>query len=237
MSRRVVTRQQTRAAATAAALQRRGSRASEGSRALGSQMRAAVTVAAGVEAGGSLTALDAGVELGVDVLWMPPASRADADDADDMFDRDYLGVLREASLVSTLAGIAGVPTAGRLAAALVLPRDQVAIDDLFVRSSMAQDYISHARVLDARFYPEAAAPGPIVSRLRSFTPVRGLVFGHYGEASADVHALIALAASKLAEMRWQLAGARSFSYGDAGFPRQPVSAENWLGNGTSDGTS
>eukprot|EP00327_Prymnesium_parvum_P013060 CAMPEP_0184401116 /NCGR_PEP_ID=MMETSP0007-20130409/77732_1 /TAXON_ID=97485 /ORGANISM="Prymnesium parvum, Strain Texoma1" /LENGTH=157 /DNA_ID=CAMNT_0026756363 /DNA_START=45 /DNA_END=518 /DNA_ORIENTATION=- len=74
---------------------------------------------------------------------------------------------------------------------------------------MAQDYISHARVLDARFYPEAAAPGPIVSRLRSFTPVRGLVFGHYGEASADVHALIALAASKLAEMRWQLAGARS----------------------------
>jgi len=76
-------------------------------------------------------------------------------------------------------------------------------------AAVANDYISHARALDARFYPGTAAPGPIVSRLRSFTQVRGLVYGQYGEASADVHTLISMAASKLAEIRWQLAGARS----------------------------
>jgi len=76
-------------------------------------------------------------------------------------------------------------------------------------ASVAHDYTSHARALDTRFYPEAAEPGPIMSRLRSFTQVRGLVFGQYGEASTDVHALVALTASKLAGMGWQLAGARS----------------------------
>ncbi|KAL1527728.1 hypothetical protein AB1Y20_009113 [Prymnesium parvum] len=49
----------------------------------------------------------------------------------------------------------------------------------------------------------------VIEPLRSFTQVRGLVFGHYGEASTDVHDLVTLAASNLAGMRWQLAGARS----------------------------
>ena len=40
---------------------------------------------------------------------------------------------------------------------------------------------------------------------------RGLVYGAYGEASDDVHALIDIAATKLAEQQWRVAGARSAS--------------------------
>ena len=43
------------------------------------------------------------------------------------------------------------------------------------------------------------------------TTVRGLVFGQYGEASADVHALIGVAAEEMAQQQWRLAGARSAS--------------------------
>ena len=75
--------------------------------------------------------------------------------------------------------------------------------------SVMTDYLSHARRLDRRYHPEVGAPGPIEQRLRSFTTVRGLVFGQYGEASADVHDLITTAADQLAQHRWQLAGARS----------------------------
>ena len=46
-------------------------------------------------------------------------------------------------------------------------------------------WLRHARALDERH----SAPGtaPIVEGLRLFTPTRGLVFGVFGEASADVH--------------------------------------------------
>eukprot|EP00327_Prymnesium_parvum_P013885 CAMPEP_0184403842 /NCGR_PEP_ID=MMETSP0007-20130409/85630_1 /TAXON_ID=97485 /ORGANISM="Prymnesium parvum, Strain Texoma1" /LENGTH=205 /DNA_ID=CAMNT_0026759975 /DNA_START=1891 /DNA_END=2507 /DNA_ORIENTATION=- len=108
-------------------------------------------------------------------------------------------------------------------------------------TAVMQDYVSHARALDARFYPDTTAPGPILSRLRSFTQVRGLVFGHYGEASADVHALISLAASKLAGMRWQLAGAwRALSDRDAcflSFLVSRASTEDWFGYGAGDGAA
>ena len=39
--------------------------------------------------------------------------------------------------------------------------------------------------------------------------MRGLVFGAYGEASADVHMLISIAADAISEEQWRLAGARS----------------------------
>ena len=42
-----------------------------------------------------------------------------------------------------------------------------------------------------------------------FTTVRGLVFGAYGEASADVHDLISACADQMAQRQWQLAGART----------------------------
>ena len=63
------------------------------------------------------------------------------------------------------------------------------------------------RELDARFSP----PGqqPILQRLESFGRTRGLVFGAYGEASADVHDLLRLAARAQAELLWRESGARS----------------------------
>ena len=69
------------------------------------------------------------------------------------------------------------------------------------------DYLRHAGILDARF----SRPGttPITDHLRSFGgQVRGLVFGAYGEASADVHDLLSVAADALAAQLWRLAGAR-----------------------------
>ena len=51
--------------------------------------------------------------------------------------------------------------------------------------------------------------GPILTRLRSFGRVRGLVYGAYGEASADVHDLLRTAAHEMAERTWRLLGARS----------------------------
>ena len=71
------------------------------------------------------------------------------------------------------------------------------------------DYQRSARLLDARYSP--AGTTPIHDRLTSYTPTRGLVFGAYGGASADVHDLVSLAASRVAERQWRLAGARSAS--------------------------
>ena len=71
------------------------------------------------------------------------------------------------------------------------------------------DYVQHARRLDRQYHAGAGPPGPIEQRLTSHSAVRGLVFGHYGEASADVHDLLRLAADALAEDQWRLLGARS----------------------------
>ena len=70
-------------------------------------------------------------------------------------------------------------------------------------------YLRHARELD-RVH---SAPGqtPIEDRLRWFSETRGLVFGGYAEASADVHDLLTLAARIIAEREYRLAGARSAS--------------------------
>ena len=70
-----------------------------------------------------------------------------------------------------------------------------------------QDYTQHARELDRRHSP--AGTTPILDRLRSFTRVRGLVFGQYGEASTDVHSLLSLAADGHASQRWRELGCRS----------------------------
>ena len=48
-----------------------------------------------------------------------------------------------------------------------------------------------------------------MDHLRSFTRVRGLVCGNYGECSPDVHELLAIIADGLAARRWRLMGARS----------------------------
>ena len=52
---------------------------------------------------------------------------------------------------------------------------------------------------------------------RSFTRVRGLVCGNYGECPPDVHELLAITADGLAERRWRLMGARSMTEARAFF--------------------
>ena len=59
-----------------------------------------------------------------------------------------------------------------------------------------------------RLYSPAGTT-PVEDRLRWYTPTRGLVFGQYGESSADVHDLVRAASHALAEQHWALAGARS----------------------------
>jgi hypothetical protein len=69
-------------------------------------------------------------------------------------------------------------------------------------------YRAHARKLDTRFTP-GVVPGPIEQRMESYGTTRGLVFGGYSEASPDVHDLITIAAARIADARWEFAGARS----------------------------
>ena len=72
---------------------------------------------------------------------------------------------------------------------------------------VAPAYTAHAQRLDTQLY--GAGVHHIENRLRAFGDTRGLVYGAYGEASDDVHALIAIAAAKLAGQQWRAAGARS----------------------------
>ena len=69
------------------------------------------------------------------------------------------------------------------------------------------EYLDHAREIDQKCGP----PGSklIEQRLRSYSETRGLVFGAYGEATADVHDLITAAAEAQARLQWRQAGARS----------------------------
>ena len=69
------------------------------------------------------------------------------------------------------------------------------------------DYQSHARALDRAHSP--AGQQPILDRLRSFGRTRGLIYGAYGEASHDVHALISIAADARARELWRAHGASS----------------------------
>ena len=69
------------------------------------------------------------------------------------------------------------------------------------------DYEGHARRIDARHSP--AGQTPVAQRLRELGDIRGLVFGQYAEASADVHGLLSAAADGMAERWWRLYGART----------------------------
>ena len=57
----------------------------------------------------------------------------------------------------------------------------------------------------------------VLDHLHSFTRVRGLVCGNYGECSPDVHELLSITADGLAERRWRLMGARSMTEARAFF--------------------
>ena len=69
------------------------------------------------------------------------------------------------------------------------------------------EYEQHARALDRAHNP--AGSSRVLTRLRSFTPARGLVFGNYAEVSSDVHYLLDSCAERLAAASWRLLGSRS----------------------------
>ena len=69
------------------------------------------------------------------------------------------------------------------------------------------EYLRAARQADRQY--SAPDTSPILDRLRSFGQTRGLVFGAYGEASPDVHALLTVAADGLAARQWRDMGART----------------------------
>ena len=68
----------------------------------------------------------------------------------------------------------------------------------------------HHRVQAAAVVAGHTAPGPVLSLLRSYGVVRGLVFGAYAEASPDVHALLSHTASVEARRSWEEMGARGY---------------------------
>ena len=78
-----------------------------------------------------------------------------------------------------------------------------------------QAYVRHAQRLDSQLHrdaqgvPPPPGHGPIERRLASFTRVRGLVFGQYGEVSHDVDCLICLCAAAAARRTWRASGFRT----------------------------
>ena len=67
------------------------------------------------------------------------------------------------------------------------------------------EYRRHAEKLDNT---PGVTPG-VKTRLESFTPVRGVVAGQFGECSDDVHSLIDVCADAIAAKEWRALGARS----------------------------
>jgi hypothetical protein len=66
------------------------------------------------------------------------------------------------------------------------------------------EYATKAREVDRKFCGTAAGSvGPVEEKLRSFEPVRGLVFGAWGEASPDVEKLLSAVAGVGALRHWR----------------------------------
>ena len=66
--------------------------------------------------------------------------------------------------------------------------------------SVHHEYVRHAKYADEKFcgVPSDAPTGPFRQRLAEYGTVLGLVFGHYAEASSNVHSLIHRAAERIA---------------------------------------
>ena len=78
--------------------------------------------------------------------------------------------------------------------------------DAVARRALAllKEYTDKARRLDTTFCgARADEPGPVESKLRTFDPVRGIVFGAWAEASPDVDKLIGVLAGIGARRHWR----------------------------------
>ena len=79
-------------------------------------------------------------------------------------------------------------------AAMLLPSERV----------LPAEYAAKARSIDQQFCGTApGALGPVESKLRSYDPVRGLVFGTWGEASPDVERLLSALCRVGAAAHWR----------------------------------
>ena len=88
-------------------------------------------------------------------------------------------------------------------------------------AGLPQEYAGKARELDRKFCDTAAGEqGPVERRLRSFEPVRGLVFGSWGEASPDVERLLGVLAEVGPRRHWRSMHARC--------PEEAKGALAWL---------
>ena len=78
--------------------------------------------------------------------------------------------------------------------------------------ALPAEYAAKARHVDQRFCGTPAdATGPVETKLRTFDPVRGLVFGAWGEASPDVERLLSAFCRSGAQHHWRGMQAESAS--------------------------
>ena len=70
-------------------------------------------------------------------------------------------------------------------------------------AALPGEYAAKARAVDRRYCgtPEGSI-GPVETRLRTYEPVRGIVFGAWGEASRATHKLLSVMARVGAERHW-----------------------------------
>ena len=78
-----------------------------------------------------------------------------------------------------------------------LPRDEERCRAVLRRAeALPAEYAKKAHKADRTFCATLAGEvGPVEAQLRTFDPVKGLVFGAWGEASPDVHRLLDVAAA------------------------------------------
>ena len=77
-------------------------------------------------------------------------------------------------------------------------------------SRLPNEYCNKARQVDANYCgtPDGST-GPVLARLQAFEPVKGVVFGHWGETSPDVSPLLSAFASQGAVKHWRRMGRQS----------------------------
>ena len=76
--------------------------------------------------------------------------------------------------------------------------------------ALPAEYAAKARRVDRQFCNTVPGSiGPMETKLRTYDPVRGLVFGAWGEASPDVERLLSVFAATGAERHWRELGSTS----------------------------
>ena len=76
--------------------------------------------------------------------------------------------------------------------------------------ALPAEYAAKARRVDRQFcHTVPGSIGPMETKLRTYDPVRGLVFGAWGEASPDVERLLSVFVATVAERHWRELGSTS----------------------------